>query len=112
MYTKTAMLLIAATLPLSPMAAVQEGKITGYIPFSHQGKKIIFIKLEDSIENGCNTTGRFAMNDYNPRYEGTAAAAMAAYHSQEEVKVVYGPTCNTWFNSADIQYICIGDIDC
>ncbi|GAB6262567.1 hypothetical protein [Photobacterium sp. 53610] len=103
--------LIALT-SFSVNASVQSGVISGYIPYSHEQKEIIIFQLNNNVAQGCNTTGRFAMDSTSPRYPATLSAVLAAYHSKSPIRVNYLDTCNAWGNSADVDYICVGDVAC
>ncbi len=105
-------LLGMALLSFSVSAAYQSGNISGYIPYSNGHKEIIIFKLNNNVAEGCNTTGRFAMDSNSPRYKATLSAIIAAFHSQTKVRVKYTPTCDSWGNSADAELICVGNIDC
>jgi hypothetical protein len=93
-------------------AETQQSTISGFIPYSSGDKRILIFKLDGNVTGGCNTTGRFAIDDTSPRYEATLSAVLASYHAQTKVRVNYFPTCNAWGNSADINFICVGDINC
>lgn len=94
------------------LAITQSGKITGYVPYSSGGKEIIIFKLENNVSSACNSTARFAMDNTLPRYKATLSAVIAAFHSQSTIKVNYLSSCNAWGNSADVNYICVGNINC
>ena len=93
-------------------AATQSGKVSGFLPYSSGDKKIIIFKLVNNVSEGCNVTGRFAMDDSSPRYQATLSSVIAAFHAQSTVNVNYLNTCNAWSNSADVNYICVGNINC
>ena len=54
----------------------------------------------------------FAIDSKTPKFEGTVAAVMAAYHSKSPVSIEYLSSCNAWGNAADIAFMCVGDINC
>ena len=91
---------------------MQTGEIIGYLPYSQAGKEIIFFKLQGNVSAGCNITGRFAMDDSSLRYKTTVSAVIAAFHSKTPIMVDYSSSCNTWGNAADVNFICIGNINC
>lgn len=107
-----AFILLIMTFTLPVFAASQVGEITGYIPYSSGSKTIMIFKLKNNVVNGCNTTGRFAIASTSPRFKATEAAVLAAFHSKTPVRVAYLNSCNAWGNSADVNYICVGDINC
>jgi hypothetical protein len=108
----TAITILLLAISSNIFAAKQSGTITGFIPYSTGTKEILIFKLKDNISGGCNTTGRFAIDSTSVRYKATLSAVIASYHAQTPIKVEYKQTCNSWGNSADISFICVGDISC
>ncbi|MGF1708952.1 hypothetical protein [Enterovibrio baiacu] len=104
--------LTLAVMSFQASAAWKTGEITGYIPYSEGLKEIIIFKLNENPIGGCNTTGRFAMDSNSPRYKASVTAIISAFHSKTPVRVNYLSTCNSWVNSADASFICIGSINC
>ncbi len=105
--------LLSTALSFSVSAVTaQSGQLTGYIPYSSDDKEIIIFKLQNNVVEGCNTTGRFAMDSRSPRYKATVAAIISAFHSQTPIVVKYLPTCYSWSNSADVAFVCVGNINC
>ena len=92
--------------------AVHTGEVIGYLPYSSAGKEILVFKLSNNVSGGCNSSARFAIDDTSLRYKNTVSAVMAAFHSKTTIKVDYLSTCNAWGNSADIAYICVGEVGC
>ncbi|KDM93464.1 hypothetical protein [Photobacterium galatheae] len=109
---KKVILALLALTSFSVNAASQSGVITGYIPYSNANKEIIIFQLENNVAQGCNVTGRFAMDNTSPRYQATLSAVLAAYHAKSRIRVNYLDTCNAWGNSADVSFICVGDVGC
>lgn len=93
-------------------AEQQAGKITGYIPYESGGKAILIMQIQGNVSGGCNTTSRFAVDDSAPKFKGTQAAVIAAFHSQADVKVIYSQTCNAYGNAWDIVGVCVGNLPC
>ncbi|MEZ8142133.1 hypothetical protein A1OO_19385 [Enterovibrio norvegicus FF-33] len=94
------------------IAERQSGQITGYIPYTNDGKKIIIFQITSNVSGGCNTTGRFAVDSLSPIYEGTISAVIAAHHAQSPVTIIYTQSCKAWDNSWDAQGVCVGNIPC
>jgi hypothetical protein len=90
----------------------QAGTLNGYIPFDDGVKQILIFQLAGNAQGGCNTTARFAIDSNAPKFKGTMAAVMAAYHTQTPVTVVYTQTCNSWTNAWDVGHICVGQLPC
>jgi len=97
---------------LSSFAGDQYGKIVGYVPYHSGGVKHFAFKLENNIVEGCNTSGRFYIDESNLSYNEVVSSLIAAFHSKTDVKVNYSTTCNVWSNSYDANYVCIGGINC
>ena len=93
-------------------ADYQSGVITGYLTHKSASTPVLIVKVDTGTATGCNTTSRFAMAADDPRYQGTLAAVIAAYHTQATVKVAFTQTCTAWSNSFDMTYMCVGDIPC
>lgn len=102
-------LLLLSTLAL---AESQTAKVVGYIPYDANGKQFFFVALQGNVTSGCNSTGRFVIDSSQLRFKGVQAAVMAAYHSGSEITVQYAPTCNTFGNTFDLVYVCVGTIAC
>lgn len=94
------------------MAQSQTGKVGGYIPSQAGGKEIFVIQLQGNATGGCNSSGRFAISTDAPMFKNTAAALMAAYHTQADVTVYYSQSCNALGNAWDISYVCVGNVPC
>ena len=90
------------------------GKVEGYLPYSSGTKEILIFKItnNDSLITGCNATGRFAIDDSSTRYKTTVAAVISSYHAKTPLTVDFSYTCNMWVNSFDVNYLCVGDINC
>jgi hypothetical protein len=93
-------------------AATQIAEIQGFLPYSRDGKEVLIFKLDNNVQEGCNDSARFAIDETSPRYKTTVSAVLAAFHSKTPITVAYLPTCNTWYNAADVNYICVGNADC
>ena len=93
-------------------AARQTGVVQGYVPYSDGDREILIFKITNNVSEGCNATGRFAIDNTSLRYKSTLSAIIAAFHSKEEISVEYLSSCNAWVNSADVNFICVGDINC
>lgn len=106
------LVLSALLVPMKVLASSQASIVEGYIPVSSGGKETLIFKLKDNVVEGCNSTGRFAISEDNLRYRATFSAVVAAFHAQTPVEVKYFSSCNAWSNSADVNFVCIGDINC
>lgn len=110
------LLVFLLTLPTIVLSATHAGRntgvVTGYIPYSNAGKEVFFVKITNSSTSGCNTTGRFAIDDDSERFDVTRSAVIAAYHAQTPVTIVFKASCDTWSNATDINYMCFGNIPC
>jgi hypothetical protein len=93
-------------------AQSQSGKITGYIPYENGQNQVLIFQIQGNVSGGCNTTARFSIDSTSPKFKGTQAAVIAAYHSQADVQVLYAQTCNSWINSWDVRAVCIGSVPC
>ena len=93
-------------------ALSQTGKVTGYIPYEAAGKEVLIVQMQGNAAGGCNSTGRFAIDSSTMKFKGTSAAAIAAFHAQSDVTIIYTQTCNAWGNAWDIQSFCVGAISC
>lgn len=108
-------LLLAVLLLFSGFAYGQQqqaAKIKGYIPYEAGGKELLILQLEGNVTGGCNTTGRFAIDSAQLKFKATRAAIMAAFHSQTPITVFYYQTCNSYGNSWDIAWVCVGNLPC
>jgi hypothetical protein len=103
-----------ALLAVNTMAVadVQTAMVSGYINYSSGGKQIFLVKLVGGNSGACNTTGRYAIDSSVLHFKGTQAAIMAAYHGQATISINYSTTCNTWINSWDMLYACVGNMPC
>lgn len=106
------MLALAALLSSQAFAARQAGEIQGFIPFNHDGREIFIFSVQNNVSGGCNTTARFAIDETSPSFRTTVSSLLAAFHGQTEIQVDYKDTCTAWGNSADINFICVGGINC
>lgn len=89
------------------------GKITGFVPYFVGADEAIIIMTQSITgTSACNTTARFAMKSSDPKFKGTRAAAMAAYLAASPVVLRGANTCNTFGNSEDLLYMCVGSIPC
>jgi hypothetical protein len=109
---KYLLLVISLIFSSAAFSARLSGTVEGYIPYSSGEKEILIFKLANSATGGCNTTQRFAIDSNDKKYKATLSAILAAFHSKTTVAVDYLPSCNAWGNSADIRYICVGNINC
>ncbi len=110
---KSLILVMALIVPNIAVAVVkQSGKVIGFVPYSVDEKEVLIFKLENNITTTCNTTGRFAIDSTSPRYKGTFSTVLAAYYAKTPIIVYYFPTCNSWRNSADVDFICVGSVNC
>lgn len=105
-------LLLSLFFSSSVVSEVLSGRIVGFVPFSSGDKEVLLFKLDSSAPSGCNVSGRFAMDNSSPRFKLTSSAVIAAFHSQSTVKVNYLSSCNVWSKTADVNFICVGDINC
>ncbi|MEL4394967.1 hypothetical protein [Shewanella algae] len=99
-------------LSVSVNAEFETGKVVGYVPHHNGSLKSFGFKLDGSAPNGCNTTGRFYFDSSKVEFDEMVSSVIAAYHSNTEVKVNYSKLCNVLGNSYDVNYICIGNINC
>jgi hypothetical protein len=90
----------------------QTGKVIGYIPSDFQGKELFFVQIEGNATGGCNTTSRFVIDSSQPKFKSVRAAIMASFYSQVPIVAVYNQTGNTFPNSWDLLYVCVGPIPC
>jgi hypothetical protein len=105
--------LIVAIASLSQAhATYTTGQITGYGPGTANGKYLVVFKLVGQATSGCNTTARFAINSDSLHFQGALSAIVAAFHSQTPVTVSYEATCNKLDNAFDVNFVCVGDINC
>jgi len=93
-------------------AAIITGPITGFLPISSGDTEVLLVKIGGGTTAGCNTSARFAIDSNSKRYDATFASVLAAFHAGDSIKVNYLSSCNAWHNSADINYICVGIINC
>ena len=90
----------------------QVGEITGIIPYESGGKKLFFFQLKDNVSGGCNLSARFTFDNNKVNYDAMVSSMMAAYLAKIPVQVEYTKTCNSWGNSYDVSWVCIGNIPC
>lgn len=109
---KLIILLCGIFLSSVAIAEKQSGQIQGYFPYHTGQKEILFVKLNNNVSGGCNTTARFAIDSNSQGYKSTQASIMAAFHAKTTIHVNYSATCSSYNNVYDINYICVGDIDC
>jgi hypothetical protein len=107
-----AMFLMLSSFSYGQEQLLQTGKITGYIPYEFEGKEVFVLQLEGNVSGGCNTTGRFAIDSSQLKFKATRAAVMAAFHSQTPVTVFYNQTCNSFVNTWDVRWVCVGNLPC
>jgi hypothetical protein len=94
-------------------AGTATGVVTGYVPF-HDGTTAIFLFRVEIPSNtpSCNTSARFAISENDEKYKETVAAVMSAHAAGSPVYAVGYGSCNTWSNSEDLYYLCVGTISC
>lgn len=114
MKIKFACALLGCLMSASVLAGGAEGRVIGLMPYStNDGRELFFFKVETVTSLlGCNTTRRFSIPSDNPRYKGTFATILAAYHSGMSVKVYGSGTCNNWVDTEDLWFVCFGDAEC
>ncbi|WP_419811821.1 hypothetical protein [Bacterioplanoides sp.] len=96
----------------SVLAERLSGKIEGLIPYSSGDHEILIFKLDNNRTGGCNTTERFAIDSSSKKYTATLSSVLAAFHSKTSIVVEYKNSCNYLGNSADVNFICVGSINC
>lgn len=101
-----------ALLSFGAFAERQNGEISGLVPYEIGGKKILIFKLNGNVSGGCNTTARFAIDQSKQNYDLMSSTILSAFHSKTPVQVEYTKTCNSWGNTYDARFVCIGDINC
>ncbi len=107
------MFIISTFLSSIANAGEGNGKITGFIPYAKGNMEIILIKVENHTQTPtCNTTLRFSMREDNPKYQGTKAAALAAFMAGTPVKMLGENNCQAWGNAETIKALCLGNIPC
>lgn len=94
------------------VAEQQRGKLTGYIPTDVNGREVLIFQIENNVSGGCNVTGRFAIDSTSLSYKGIFSAAIAAFHSQSSVSIIYFESCNSYGNAWDVRAICVGNLPC
>jgi hypothetical protein len=52
------------------------------------------------------------MREDNPKYQGTKAAALAAFMAGTSVKILGENNCRAWGNAETIKALCLGNIPC
>ena len=89
------------------------GQVSGYIVSSSGANELFIFKLNNSVPNGCNKDGRFAIDSTSPHFKSVQSAVLASYHSQSNMKVYFQSNeCTALSNSEDVLWTCIGDIPC
>jgi hypothetical protein len=104
--------LVAMNANAYPLVA---GIVTGYLSAGTsvgQANEMFFFQITNQPGGGCNTTNRFAINSTNNNFKTLVASVMAAYTTQTPINVQWQSTCNTWPNSYDANYVCVGSIPC
>ncbi|UTW46438.1 hypothetical protein KFE80_06045 [bacterium SCSIO 12696] len=86
------------------------GKVSGYSVSIWSGKEIFLFKLDSSVSEGCNTTGRYAINSDSMQYKSIQAAIMSAYHGSSDVLVRANDVCTIIGNSYDVYGVRIGNM--
>lgn len=86
------------------------GKVSGYSVSIWSGKELFMFKLDNSVSEGCNTTGRYAINSDSMQYESIKAAVMSAYHGGSDVLVKANDVCTAISNSYDVYGVRVGDM--
>ena len=94
------------------LADWQSGKITGYVNFVSGGREIILIKLENNSAGTCNTTGRYAIDDTSKQFKFFQSMVLSAYATKETININFNQSCNSWGNAWDINFACVGSINC
>jgi hypothetical protein len=84
------------------------GRVVGIMPLSSGTNELVIFRIENATASGCNTTARYAMSSANPKYKGTFATLLAAYHAGTQVRVWGAGTCATYGDSEDVSFICDG----
>lgn len=114
MKMRLAWMLLGCVFSAFASAGGAEGRVTGLMPYSTStGVELFFFKVENTSGlPSCNTTHRFSIAGTNPRYKGTFATILAAYHSGLPVKVYGSGTCNNWVDTEDLWFVCFGDAEC
>ena len=91
---------------------LQKGMISGYLPYAEGEREVFFFSLKPLAGGGCNNTNRFAIDSNSKNFNSVVSAVMASFHSKQEVTIQYTAKCDTYSNSWDAHYICVGDIPC
>jgi hypothetical protein len=98
-------LMISIVISATAFAGEGNGKITGFIPYANGNKEIILIKVEQHTSSpSCNSTLRFSMREDNLKYQGTKAAALAAFMAGTPVKILGENNCRAWGNAESIMF--------
>lgn len=105
---------LAASMMIShaAIADVVTGRIAGYIPYANGATQLLFVRIEGAPTGGCNTTGRLVIDSNNAHFNATQAAVLAAFHGQAPVTAHYVTTCTKWPYDWDMQFMCIGTVNC
>lgn len=90
----------------------QQGNLKGYLPYAEAEREVFFFNLDTTTVRGCNTSNRYAIDSNHKNFKSVVSAVMAAFHSKTPVRVYFEEKCDTYSNSFDSRYICIGDIPC
>lgn len=109
---KIVTLIIFAFCLVAKAESYQSAKVIGFIPYDFQGRELFFVQIEGNVSGGCNTTGRFVIDSSQPRFKSVRAAIMASFYAQLPIVAAYTQTCNTYPNSWDLAYVCVGPIPC
>jgi hypothetical protein len=110
---KIFLLCLLASISMMTLADRQNGEISGLVAYESGGKKMLFFKIVGAAPAACNTTARFVIDSASKiNFDLMSSTILSAYHSKTPVQVEYNQTCNTWGNSFDARYICVGDIAC
>lgn len=105
--------LVLSLFSIASFGGTATGKVVGFIPYSSGSEEMFFIKVENiSAPVSCNTTSRFTMKSSNPRFKSTQATVLAALMAGTQVTANGLGSCNSWSNSEDLDYICLGAIPC
>lgn len=109
---KKTIFVLLSLCALSAHGDSQSGKVIGFLPYTNSGKEVLLLKVQGNNSGGCNSSGRYAIDNTSPHFKMTYAAILAAFHSQTDVFVAYSQSCNSWSNAWDVTYVCSGGINC
>ncbi|WP_194866950.1 hypothetical protein [Pseudoalteromonas sp. PPB1] len=87
-------------------------KLTGAAAYHHDGKSILFVKINDTNHMAaCANTKRFAIDSTAANFKEMVSVAMMAYATGETVHIKgIKDSCKYWSNSQDLKGIAIGSI--